>query len=228
MPVTAEVVAIEPLTQDILRVMLKPAHYVPYQAGQYLQVLLADDAVSYSIANAPLGARQYELHVRHRVENVMSQQVVREMREQGEVTIFAPLGHCHVGCLDWAQPILWIAQGTGFAPIKAMIEQGLADGVLPPSVLCWILTTASDGYLETWISQWEQHVADFHFVEALMETETNELVSQLLQAFPGQQQHLQVVLAGSFDRMRALRTALIHQGVRAERIFSDAFEESTA
>ena len=94
--ISAEVVSIEPLTLDILRVFLRPQHYVPYLAGQYLQILMPEEAASYSIANAPLGVPHYELQLRHRPHQRSSEQLLKMLREQGEIPLFLPMGQCHV------------------------------------------------------------------------------------------------------------------------------------
>ncbi|MCX7115652.1 MAG: NAD(P)H-flavin reductase [Gammaproteobacteria bacterium] len=223
-PMQAEISSIEPLTDTILRVILKPPHYVPYQAGQYLQILMATDALSYSIANAPLGAHCYELHVRHHPAHVIHQHVLQEMRAQGEVPIFLPLGNCHVGQLDVTRPTLLLGQGTGFAPLKAIIEQWLADGLMPPTVLCWMVRSAPDWYMDDLVQQWVERVPAFRYLPCLMDNADEAWVEKLLSFAEFDVSKVQVVLAGPFERMRSLRDVMISHGIGANQFFSDAFE----
>lgn len=94
--IQARVENIIPLTDTILQVILSPISYVPYRAGQYLKVLLAQEKLSFSIANAPLGAGKYELHIRHTQGNTSAQQLLHEIRQQELLTIQLPFGDCNL------------------------------------------------------------------------------------------------------------------------------------
>ena len=125
---TAQVIRISPLTDHIIELLLAPEHYIDYQAGQYLQLLSKNECLCYSIANAPLGAHNYELHIRHEHSNPYDQPLFAEMKQRGLVDLRLPFGSCHLNNLDSKLPIIFIAGGTGFSPVKAMIEQLLATG----------------------------------------------------------------------------------------------------
>lgn len=224
MPVMAQIHAVEPLTTSILRVILQPQHYVQYLAGQYLQILTNHEALSYSIANAPLGAHQYEIHVRHVKTNPLHQQLLHDMQTEGELPLFLPLGTCHVGRLALDKPILWIAQGTGFAHVKAMIEHGLAQDSTAPTALCWLARAPADWYLEPLVREWEARVPTFRYFPILSEMEDSILIPHLLESTGFVREDLQVVLAGPFERMQTLRTILLQQGLGLQQLFSDAFE----
>ena len=113
----AHVESINPLTDSILQLILTPHDYIDYQAGQYLQIVSDNEPLSYSIANAPLGSHKYELHIRHSRDNPSNQWLLAEIKRTGSVTIQLPLGACDLSHLHPNKPILFIAGGTGFAPI---------------------------------------------------------------------------------------------------------------
>lgn len=219
----AKIEQITPLTDSILQIILKPDHYIDYQAGQYLQIMLANDALSYSIANAPLGSRTYELHVRHSQDNPCTQALLDEIKQQGRVTIRLPLGECDLSHLDQHKPILFIAGGTGFAPIKAMIEQLLADGAPRPFELYWGARSQSDLYLDKRVMEWQAHVNHFQYMSLLSENSTDSLASMALVRHSHDLHDWQVVLSGPFNMVYSTRDALVAQGVLHERLFSDAF-----
>ncbi|MDP1614342.1 MAG: hypothetical protein Q8L68_00945 [Methylococcales bacterium] len=223
MPMMAEIHTVEPLTATIFRVLLQPEHYVPYLAGQYLQILTNQEALSYSIANAPLGAHQYEIHLRHVKTNLLHQRLLQDMRTEGELPIFLPLGECHIGKLSLQQPILWIAQGTGFSPAKAMIEYCLAEQSTAPLALCWLARVSADWYLESLVHEWEVRVPNFRYLPMLLQREDAALIDHMLAWSEFRVEDLQVVLSGPFDRMCALKALLLARGLRASQLFSDAF-----
>ena len=206
-----------------MQLTLKPDEYVDYQAGQYLQMLFDNEAFSYSIANAPLGSHQYELHIRHTRDNPYHQPLFAHIKRHGVVTIQLPQGLCHVNRLDPVKPILFIAGGTGFAPIKAMIEQLLADGEPRPFELFWGARSQRDLYMDDKATHWQTHVAHFRYIPHLSEPQGMTLADRVLAQHPQDIQDWQMVLSGPFDMVYHTRDALVAAGVLPETLFSDAF-----
>ncbi|ASQ44639.1 NAD(P)H-flavin reductase [Legionella clemsonensis] len=222
-PITAQVERITPLTDSILQIILKPAKYFDYQPGQYLQIITHSGELSYSIANAPLGSHQYELHIRHSQDNVINQQLLSEIKQHGAVKIRVPQGNCHLDKLSPKRPILFIAGGTGFAPIKAMIEQLLATGDKRLFELFWGARSQSDLYMDEKVMQWQAHVEHFRYFSLLSNTSKETLASVILDHHRDDLQQWQIVIAGPFDMVYVIRDVLLAHGVPHKQLFSDAF-----
>ena len=219
----AHVERVTPLTDSILQLILKPDEYIDYQAGQYLQIISGDDAFSYSIANAPLGSHKYELHIRHSRDNAYNQRLLAEIKQKGRVAIRVPLGECDLSRLDPCKPILFIAGGAGFAPIKAMIEQLLADGEPRNFELFWGARSQSDLYMDDKVAQWRNHVSHFNYFTHLSELSKQTLASKVLDRHPHDLDAWQVVISGPFDMVYSTRDVLVAGGVSPMNLFSDAF-----
>ena len=221
--VKAYVESITPLTDSIMRLLLAPEYYVDYHAGQYLQILFGEEAFSYSIANAPLGSHKYELHIRHSLENSYTQPLLAHIKEHGFVTIRLPYGECYIERLNVQQrPILFIAGGTGFAPVKAMIEQLLSTGDVRPFELFWGARTQSDLYMNEKVTSWQTHVSHFKYFSSISE-ENKALISFLFTKHPKDLTEWQIVISGPFDMVYSIRDALVESGVSPAHLFSDAF-----
>lgn len=220
----AAVVQMNPLTDTILQLILAPEQYIDYQAGQYLQLLLGDTALPFSIANAPLGTRKYELHIRHTQENPTSKWLLDEIKQQGFLNLSAPYGECDYLHLDAAKPIIFIAAGTGFAPVNAMIEQLLAHGSPPRFELIWTARTQSDLYLDEKVKQWQNHVHQFKYTPLLSTKNKKTPFSILWSQHAHDLHHWQIVLSGSFEMVYKIRDQLIAQGVPRHNLYSDAFQ----
>jgi CDP-4-dehydro-6-deoxyglucose reductase len=222
-PILAQVESISPLTDSILQLILKPERYVDYQPGQYLDILSGNEALSYSIANAPLGAHKYELHIRHSSENLANQRLLAEIKQRGELTIRLPLGSCHLDKLNAQMPILFIAGGTGFAPIKAMIEQLLSTSDQRSFELYWGARSQSDLYMNEQVIHWQEHTAHFRYFSLLPNSSKESLAALVLEQHEQDLAHWQYVISGPFDMVFATRDALVAQGVSPKQLFSDAF-----
>lgn len=221
--IKAQVESIVPLTDSILQLILIPDEYVDYQAGQYLQILSNHEAFSYSIANAPLGSHKYELHLRHSRENAFTQKLLADIKQNGAITISLPLGECHLNQLHPDIPIVFIAAGTGFAPIKAMIEQLLAESDPRPFELYWSARSQSDLYMDEKVTQWQTHVRHFQYFSSLSESRKESLAATVLSRHEHDLRDWQFVLSGPFELVYQTRDFLTSKGALVENLFSDAF-----
>lgn len=219
----AIVESITPLTDSILQLILLPETYIDYRAGQYLEILSAGETLSYSIANAPLGSHRYELHIRHSMDNPYNQRLLAEIKQKGAVTIHLPLGDCYLDKLNANKPVLFIAGGIGFAPIKAMIEQLLASGDSRNFELFWGARSQSDLYMNEKVGQWQSHVAHFQYFSLLSNSSKETLASMVLEQHHRDLKRWQFVIGGPFDMVYATRDILVAQGVSPQQLFSDAF-----
>jgi CDP-4-dehydro-6-deoxyglucose reductase len=221
--IEARVERITPLTDSILQLILAPETYVAYQAGQYLQILVEGEALSYSIANAPLGSKTYELHIRHNHDNPQHSRLFSDIQRTGKVRIHVPLGSCSMQQLHHDKPIVFMAVGTGFAPIKAMIEQLLADGDSRDFELFWSARTRGDLYMDDTVVQWQKHVRHFQYWSHWSGASDTPLMSRVLKRHAKNLDQIQMVISGPFDMTYSTRDTLLAHGAIANQLFSDAF-----
>ena len=141
---------------DVMRLLLqKPASEAfPYHAGQYIEFLLKGGARrSYSMANAPHRMAVdggIELHLRHLPGGLFTDAVFSSLKERDILRIEGPYGSFYLR-EDSAQPIILLASGTGFAPIKAIIEQLQQSGSTRPVTLYWGGRRPADLYMDDWV-----------------------------------------------------------------------------
>ncbi|MCX7117872.1 MAG: NAD(P)H-flavin reductase [Legionellales bacterium] len=219
----ARVETITPITDSILQLILAPDEYIDYQAGQYLQMTAGTEPQSYSIANAPLGSHHYELHIRHKHDNLQNKELLTHIKHRGTVSIRLPLGTCDLNHLDPNKPILFLARGTGFAPIKAMIEQLLADGGPRPFELYWGAHSQSDLYMDDKVLHWQAHVNHFQYLALSFDDSQDSLVSRAISRHPKDLVDWQIVFSGPFDMAHQTRDQLLAAGASEQYLFSDAY-----
>ncbi|MCC5792745.1 MAG: NAD(P)H-flavin reductase [Legionellaceae bacterium] len=222
--IKAQVVEVVPLTNSILQLVLQPQSYYDYQAGQYLEILIGGQWLAYSIANAPLGARHYELHIRHSGYNPYDEPLFAQIKAQGELDIRLPYGRCSLEQLAPEKPLLLIAGGTGLAPCKAMMEQLLATDDPRPFELWWAVRERSDLYLHDKLCHWQSHVPHFNYYHFLATHSQLPLVERIRQHYGPALLAYQIVLAGPFDMVYATRDTLLQYGVSRSLMHADAFD----
>ena len=153
----ARVATLEKLSPDVVRLKLQlPANdIIQYHAGQYVEFILRDGARrSYSMANAPHtlvenGAPMVDLHIRHMPGGKFTDHVFGAMKEKEILRIEGPYGSFHLQ--ESPKPIVLLASGTGFAPIKAIIEHMQFMGITREAVLYWGGRRPHDLYMNDWV-----------------------------------------------------------------------------
>ena len=134
-----------------LQLQLPSSESFQYRAGQYLDVLLRDGARrSYSMANAPHTGPALELHIRHMPGGRFTDLVFGSMKERDIVRIEGPMGSFYLR-EDSAKPVVLLASGTGFAPIKALIEHMQERQITRPATLFWGGRRPHDLYMDDWV-----------------------------------------------------------------------------
>jgi CDP-4-dehydro-6-deoxyglucose reductase len=160
------VARIERLTDDVvvLHLQLPATEPFRYRAGQYIEFLLKDGKRrSYSMANAPQQSPQLTLHIRHMSGGLFTDQVFNTMKERDILRFEGPLGSFFLR-EESGKPMVLLASGTGFAPLKAIIEDAIAKGLQRPMVLYWGGRRPQDLYMHALCEQWAQTVPGFRYV----------------------------------------------------------------
>lgn len=154
MPV--RVSTLEKKSPDVMQVRLQlpAADTFRYHAGQYIEFILRDGARrAYSMANAPhtqTEAPGVELHIRHMPGGKFTDHVFGAMKEKEILRVEGPFGSFFLR-EDSDKPIVLLASGTGFAPIKALIEHLQFKGITRPTALYWGGRRPEDLYMNDWV-----------------------------------------------------------------------------
>ena len=234
MPV--RVLSLEKKSSDVMVVKLQlPAtEAVQYHAGQYVDFLLRDgDRRSYSMANAPhtltQGQAAIELHIRHMPGGKFTEHVFGAMKEKEIQRVEGPQGSFFLR-EDSDKPIVFLASGTGFAPIKAILEHMQHRGIQRPATLYWGGRRPADLYLDDWVRAQLAAMPTLRYVpvvsDALPEDgwtgRTGFVHLAVLQDLPDLSAH-QVYACGAPVVVDAARRDYVAAGLPSEEFFADAF-----
>lgn len=160
---------LERLADDVMVLQIKlPANEkLVFLAGQYLEFLLKDGSRrSFSMANPPHHAEFVELHVRHVAGGQFTDHVFNKMKERDILRCEGPLGTFFLR-EDSDKPVVFVASGTGFAPIKAVIEHMCHKGITRPATLYWGGRRPKDLYLHALARQWAADHPGFRYVPVI-------------------------------------------------------------
>ena len=166
----ARVERVEKPAEDVAVLFLKlpTGERLQFLAGQYIDILLkSGKRRSFSMANPPHNDQLIELHVRKSPGGAFSSYVFEEMKERAILRFEGPLGTFYLRNDDSGKPIIFVAGGTGFAPIKAMIEHAFHHGDDRPIVLYWGARSKKDLYMPELPLRWQQEHPHFSYIPVL-------------------------------------------------------------
>jgi len=161
----SRVAAIEKVAPDVVVISLQlPAtESLKYRAGQYIEFMLpGGKRRSYSMATAPDNG-PITLHIRHMAGGLFTEQVFSTMKERDILRFEGPLGTFFVRD-DSDKPMVLLASGTGFAPIKAIVEHLAQTGSTRKMTLYWGGRRPQDLYMDALCREWAAKMPNFSYV----------------------------------------------------------------
>lgn len=219
----------------VLYLKLPTNERLQFLAGQYIEFLLKDGKRrAFSLANAPHDDDLLQLHVRLVAGGTFTEHVFHGMKEKEILRFEGPHGTFFLQ-EESNKPIVFVAGGTGFAPVKAMIEHALHTRLTRPMTLYWGARRPLDLYQHALAMQWAREHPFFSYVPVLSDALPEDgwdgragLVHRAaMEDFPDLSGH-QVYVCGAPAMVDAAKRDLIEScGLPAEEFFSDSFSFAT-
>lgn len=227
--------ALERASADVMIVTLQlPANDTfKYHAGQYVEFLLRDGSRrSYSMASAPhlqADKPMMELHIRHMPGGKFTDHVFGGMKEKEILRIEGPYGSFFLR-EDSDKPIVLLASGTGFAPIKAILQHMQHQGITRPVALYWGGRRPADLYQSAWLEAQCAAMPNLRYVPVVSNAQpedqwtgrTGFVHQAVLQDTPDLSGH-QVYACGAPVVVASAQRDYIAAGLPEEEFFADAF-----
>ena len=221
------------LSHDVMEVTLKlpVTERLQFLAGQYIEFLLPDGRRrSFSLANAPHDDQLLVLHIRHVEGGDFTGYVFHELQEKAIMRIEGPLGSFFLHD-DSDRPMIFMAGGTGFAPVKSLTEHCIAEKTTRPIHIYWGVRAKQDLYMDDLARRWVQQHAHIHYIPVLSEPlesdawqgRTGWVHQAILEDFPDLNAY-DVYACGPPVMVEAGHAAFTLQGLDEAHFYSDAFE----
>lgn len=167
------------LAPDVMQVFLRLPAVEPlrFKPGQYLDVLLEGGRRrSFSIASPPHDSELIELHVRRVPGGGFTAALFDQLREGSLLRIEGPIGQFVY--VERSMPVLMIAGGTGFAPIKSILRHALEGGSTREIHFYWGARQAIDVYEEALVLEWTRQYPNLRLDVVLSEASAVDTTSK--------------------------------------------------
>jgi len=233
------VIKMDRVAHDVMILSLKlPQHErFKFLAGQYIDILLRDgNRRSFSLANAPLQDGTLEIHVRLVPHGQFTGHVFHQMKEKDLLRLRGPLGIFFLRTDEEpsstpGRPVVLIAGGTGFAPIKSIVQDALARGVDRPMHLYWGARARRDLYLHDLALDFSRTQPNFRYTPVLSDVQPQDawtgrvgFVHKAVLADYPDLSGVDVYASGPPPMIEAIRGSLRKHGLAEDRLHYDSFE----
>lgn len=216
---------------NVLQLRLPAGQRAKFKAGQYLQVALPDGSRrSYSMANPPHESDMVQLHIRH-VPGGQFTRIVPGLKSGDTLQVELPFGNFELREESTA-PMLCVVGGTGFAPVKSLLDDMVKKGIRRPVTLIWGGRNRDGLYLPTAVQRWKKLWPEFTYLPAVEDAADAEAlrgfhgrVDDAVRAHaPAALGGHEVYCCGSPVMVAAVRKACVDErGLDPHHFFSDVF-----
>ncbi len=229
-----KIVSLRKLSPDVMEVLLKlpETERMQFLAGQYIDILLSmGKRRAFSLANAPFNDEYLELHIRHVKGGAFTGQIFNELKEKSLLRIEGPHGSFFLRDTD--RPKIMMGGGTGFAPLKGMIEQLIQENTQLPIYLYWGVRSKIDLYHKELAEKWAFQHKNIHFIPVLSEPDDTDnwqgemgFVHEAVVRDFADMSSFDVYMSGPPVMVEASVAAFKEAGLSDDHMYSDSFEYS--
>lgn len=230
----AKVKNMEYLSDDVINLILQlpAAESFDFKAGQWVYFVLKDGRKrAFSIANSPNEKNELELQIRHAVGGIFTDFVFNKLETDSLLRIEGPHGTFYFHQNE--RPIILIAGGTGFAPIKGMFEEISQQEIKQPIHLFWGSRAKKDLYQNSLVEHWVEQFG-IRYTPVLSEPDeadswqgkTGFVHRAVMQAYP-RLEDFAIYMAGPPQMIQSCKESFIQAGLEQDRLYYDSFDYST-
>ncbi len=201
--IAAKVKSVSPLAEDmrLLHLQTPRSNRLRFLAGQSVSLTLADgSAASCPVASCPCDERNLEFHIQRRPGAAFSEGVFNGLNSADTVRVEGPRGEFVLN-EGSNRPLIFLACGSGFAPIKSLIEHAMALDVAETLQLYWIASGKTGHYLNNLCRSWTDALDNFRYIPVTadgalsQEAVMQDALARVLQDHPNLGEH-DVYVAG--------------------------------
>jgi CDP-4-dehydro-6-deoxyglucose reductase, E3 len=220
------------LAHDVLalHLQLPASERLQFKAGQYIEFILKDGSRrAYSIANAPHDSDFLQLHIRVLKGGAFSEYAANELQEKAILRLEAPFGNFFLR-EDSDKPCIFVAGGTGFAPVKGIIDHMLHNNINRPIILYRGARQLQDLYMHDLCEKWADLIPNVTYIPVLSNAAAGDnwagrtgYVHQAVLDDIKDLSGFQAYVCGAPVMCEAAHNTFVQQGLNADEFFSDAF-----
>ena len=216
-----KVIKVETLAPQIIKLLMQAEHPISYTAGDYVMLGFAeDDLKPFSIASAPREDGLIECHIRKQSN---SEWMVKLFTVTAGNTLVMQGPKAQMALQPSHEAMIFVAGGTGFAPMKAILEESIRQGIKVPISFYWGARIAEDLYMHNWMIDLSQKHPHIEYIPVISEQtqewhgESGLVHKKMLEQHP-KLNHSTIYMCGPWDMTQTAKQDFIAAGANSNNI----------
>lgn len=217
--ISAKVKSVEIFNSEMaaLHLLTPRSQRLRYLGGQSIDVSIDGGRGRYAIASCPCEDRNIELQIPHRPGDVLADQVFTTLKAGDTVALEGPYGE-FVLDEDSPRPVIFLAFGVGFAPIKSLVQHAMSLELAESIDLHWVADEAGL-YQDNLCRTWTDALDNFNYLPHAMTDDLDALLKSIVMDYPDLQR-FDVYAAGSAEQLELARLHFVGEGLHGARWFA--------
>jgi CDP-4-dehydro-6-deoxyglucose reductase len=219
----AKVKSVEVFNPQIaaLHILAPRSQRLRFLGGQNIQVGFGGMSGRYAIASCPCEDRHIEVHIPRRSGDAFADALFAKLSANDSVEVEGPYGE-FVLDEDSPRPVIFLAFGAGFAPIKSLIQHAMSLELAESMDLHW-LADAAGHYQDNLCRAWADALDNFNYVPHAPGSDPETSLKSIVLDYPDLHR-FDVYAAGTAAQLEQAREHFVRAGLHGERWFAGALD----
>jgi len=220
---TAKVKSVEVFNPHMaaLHILAPRSQRLRYLGGQSVDASIDGVRGRYAIASCPCEDRHIEIHVPRRPGDAFAEAVFHQIKPNDTVNVEGPYGE-FVLDEDSPRPVIFLAFGAGFAPIKSLIQHAMSLELAESMDLHWLADEAGH-YQDNLCRAWTDALDNFDYVPHAQSDAPDGVLAAIMMDYPDLHR-FDVYAAGTAAQLEQARVQCVRQGLPDVRWFAGAID----
>jgi CDP-4-dehydro-6-deoxyglucose reductase len=181
-----------------------------FLAGQSVRLSSQEVNGEYAIASCPCDDRHIEIQILHQPEDAFSELLFGKLTAQDIVEVEGPYGEFVLDDTS-ARPLIFVAFGVGFAPIKSLIQHAMSLDLAESIDLHWLADDAGH-YQNNLCRSWADALDNFTYIPHEQTTAVETALTDIVRDYPDLHR-FDVYAAGTPEQLQSAKRLFLKQGL---------------
>jgi CDP-4-dehydro-6-deoxyglucose reductase len=204
-----------------LHILAPRSQRLRYLGGQSIRVAANGASGRYAIASCPCDDRHIEVQIPRRPGDAFAEALFTTLKTNDTVELEGPFGD-FVLDEDSPRPVIFLAFGAGFAPIKSLVQHAMSLELAESMDLHW-LADAAGHYQDNLCRAWADALDNFNYVPHAQRDDLDAVLAAIVLDYPDLHR-FDVYAAGTAVQLDQARAHFVRHGLPEERWFAGAID----
>jgi CDP-4-dehydro-6-deoxyglucose reductase len=217
---TAKVKSVEVFNPQMaaLHILVPRSQRLRFLGGQHVQLGFNGASGRYAIASCPCEDRHIEVQIPRRPGDAFAEALFNRLKPNDAVEVQGPYGE-FVLDEDSPRPVIFLAFGVGFAPVKSLIQHAMSLELAESMDLHW-MADETGHYQDNLCRAWTDALDNFNYIPHPPASDLDALLKSIVLDYPDLHR-FDIYAAGTAAQIERAHEHFVREGSHEARWFAD-------